>query len=599
MSFIFYTDVKANVIFEDNFATDSGLWTYYSGTAQSTLDSGAARTYQVTPRSANFLITSDPLPFSDDVIIEITYKYVSGGNQGAGLGINDTYIDGMIDAEPLSGELVVNIWQASANSASSTVSICMSDDTNCQRTYTTLYEIAKPQAANWNVFRIEYIDNVYSFILNNDESTRRTSKPTLRRPNYIWIGNPLYANQNQIFSSFLFDSIVATDNIQVPSYYFSQLDPVWKNEVYDNASSWAGSGNDTIGRWGCALTSGAMVLKKEGVNYPNDGSEITPHVLNDWLNSQPDGYVGNGLVNWIAITRLAKESYESGHADNSLEYSRQPYNETYLSNQIEADLLPILNTTGHFVTAHGAETDSWLISDPLSTDTTELDKNNEIVTINTFLPSLTDLSYMMFVGPTEIFTQLTDSEENLIAVVSADEELKDEEGLISASLSRISTLEKPSPGTYHLTVTNNSDANKELKIYLYDMDGHVYIHTISLEANSGKRYTIDYNQENSDENSVEEIIPEPTPTPTPSPTLTPSATPKPDCCECTHRCVGDRGAIHKVISRFFQVANTIHYPSHNRIETIKMKTVKKISQLKKKIKLPKIKFVTSWWSHKY
>jgi hypothetical protein len=50
-------------------------------------------------------------------------------------------------------------------------------------------------------------------------------------------------------------------------------DPTCSNQILDR----------TIGNWGCALTSAAMVLQYYGIHHP-DGSATTPSNLNEWLN---------------------------------------------------------------------------------------------------------------------------------------------------------------------------------------------------------------------------------------------------------------------------------------------------------------------------
>lgn len=58
----------------------------------------------------------------------------------------------------------------------------------------------------------------------------------------------------------------------------------WENDIYDTISG-------TIKQFGCALTSASMVLKYHGFSNTN------PKILNNWLISQLDGYLTNGLVN--------------------------------------------------------------------------------------------------------------------------------------------------------------------------------------------------------------------------------------------------------------------------------------------------------------
>lgn len=83
----------------------------------------------------------------------------------------------------------------------------------------------------------------------------------------------------------------------VPTMPYKQDDPQWGNQDYGNPSSYHGK----VRRYGCAMTSAAMLLNEQRPSY-----YINPGVLNEWLRSQPDGYKGSA-VNWVAVARFARE----------------------------------------------------------------------------------------------------------------------------------------------------------------------------------------------------------------------------------------------------------------------------------------------------
>lgn len=144
----------------------------------------------------------------------------------------------------------------------------------------------------------------------------------------LWVDNWLVADVRDWFSDGRAGSIalkvgtgaiapseVWFDNVQVellstehdvriamPEY--RQDDPQWSDNEYDHALSW--SDQPSIKRWGCALSSIAMVLRHYGFIFLPDGSELHPGTLNQWLRHQPDGYVADGWVNWLAIERLTR-----------------------------------------------------------------------------------------------------------------------------------------------------------------------------------------------------------------------------------------------------------------------------------------------------
>jgi hypothetical protein len=83
--------------------------------------------------------------------------------------------------------------------------------------------------------------------------------------------------------------------INVPD--IKQFSTPWSSQEYDQATKW--SLKPTIERWGCALTSAAMILR-------NFNHKVFPDFLNNWLKSQSDGYIRNGLINWLAVSRFSK-----------------------------------------------------------------------------------------------------------------------------------------------------------------------------------------------------------------------------------------------------------------------------------------------------
>ncbi|HEX8966146.1 MAG TPA: C39 family peptidase, partial [Patescibacteria group bacterium] len=190
-------------------------------------------------------------------------------------------------------------------------------------------------------------------------------------------------------------------NLNVP--LIKQSDDPWQSQEYDTAHLW-NSISTTIHDWGCALTSAVMALQYNGITKMPDNTPLDPASLNAWLKSQPDGYIGNGLVNWLAIprlTRLAKLSFNNpDFTSDALEYKRIQGNS---NESIAADLkngLPdILEEPGHFIIAKGTQGSTFTINDPyydrsLLTDT----YNNSFLHAGKFVPSHTDLSYLMFTG---------------------------------------------------------------------------------------------------------------------------------------------------------------------------------------------------------
>ena len=109
-----------------------------------------------------------------------------------------------------------------------------------------------------------------------------------------------------------------------------------------------------------------MIFRYHGIDRLPDGRELTPSTLNSWLTDQPDGYIGPGLTNWIALTRLSRQMHPV-LGTPVLEYQRlTSANISAASNQISQSLPVIVQIPGHFLVAKGiaAGQDDLIINDP-------------------------------------------------------------------------------------------------------------------------------------------------------------------------------------------------------------------------------------------
>lgn len=142
-----------------------------------------------------------------------------------------------------------------------------------------------------------------------------------------------------------------------------QDDAIWANELYDSAQDWAGAEAKTISRWGCALTSAVMILKHYGFNQLTASQALTPASLNIWLKSQPDGYLDQGWINWLAVARLTRELQPVWSTLikplPQLKYSYRSWKDWLSEGQIiikqelSKQYPVILELPGHFVVAKG------------------------------------------------------------------------------------------------------------------------------------------------------------------------------------------------------------------------------------------------------
>lgn len=188
-----------------------------------------------------------------------------------------------------------------------------------------------------------------------------------------------------------------------------QTDFRWADLEYDSASDWAAPAAPTLSRWGCAVTSMAMVLRYYGITVLPTGQILDPASLNSWLLAQPDGYVGPGLVNWLAVSRLTNLMSPVLNTPK-LEYSRGMGSSTFaVQDSLELRQPVIFNVPGHFVvgTSFTDQRNDINILDP-AFDLSVLSQHSQVLSARLFEPSFTDLSYIQVVHPVDVTLEVFD-----------------------------------------------------------------------------------------------------------------------------------------------------------------------------------------------
>lgn len=345
--------------------------------------------------------------------------------------------------------------------------------------------------------------------INNSLSTK-TSFPisTFQLGAALGINNKVYVIGGQTMDAeavnTVYEGFIPTPpsiTLNVP--LFKQTDPLWKNQTYDNAQIWSPQ-LKTIERWGCVLTSAAMILKFHGINKLPNGSNLNPGTLNSWLKNQKDGYVGTGWVNWLAISRLSKLAKQINGitAFDALEYSRiNGENKNKLKEDIEASIPDILEEPGHFVVAKGFNNDTFKINDPFYDRNTLNDGySNTFLSLNRFLPSNTDLSYIMISVSPEVDIVLKDQNGNNVGESFIQQPLVDDLNPSNTnSPIQILYLPKPLTGNYQLSISSTNNKQYYLNVFLYDKNGNVNTLTQSgmVGSNISNTFNITFNKEDS------------------------------------------------------------------------------------------------------
>ena len=298
------------------------------------------------------------------------------------------------------------------------------------------------------------------------------------------------------------------DNVRLGVPYFSQLDPQWRSEEYDSATTWAPA-DPSIGAWGCALSSMTMVMHYHDITTFADGTPLTPSTLNRWLLTQPDGYIGEGLLNWMAVTRLTNQ-LSSVFGTPSLEYrfSNQALQATLLS-ELETHHRPaVVNIPGHFLVAEGVvqsettegedqERDFYIL-DPAYTHTQLSQHADAPLSLRLLTPSYTDLSYFLFV-PTAATTDISlSTASELLPLTQHSEYLAaaTQDTETSSPPQLLWQLQQPASEDYLLEITGTPGQEYSVPFYSYAQYGEVTAHTLTGTFGYGpEKYHFSFNKE--------------------------------------------------------------------------------------------------------
>lgn len=286
----------------------------------------------------------------------------------------------------------------------------------------------------------------------------------------------------------------------------------WEDDVYDMATIWSPA-NPTINRWGCALTSATMILNYYGLQKIDASTNLTPETLNNWLKTQPDGYVNGGLLNWLAISRLTKnsKSFNPAFSYDALEYRRvSGMDNTQLDTDLSASQPDILEVPGHFIVAKGKTDSSYLINDPFyERDSLDDEYENSYVSLGRYIPSHTDLSYIQIISNPELNIELKDQNgsvpvENFIQSPISNPVT----GQPSGDPVRIVYKPQPLGGNYQIALSASSPTPYKLEVFIYDTQGRVKIFTFTGTVDSSSQiiYPLNFDKTTAANSTVKKVV---------------------------------------------------------------------------------------------
>lgn len=281
------------------------------------------------------------------------------------------------------------------------------------------------------------------------------------------------------FENILIDDPLVT---RLPIERLSQFDDRWLDREYDTAHTW--SNMPTIGRWGCTLTSLTMILRSYGLTTMVDGRVVDPNTVNEWLNNQPDGYVGQGLVNWFAAMRLVREISDRysvpGNELPKLEFSYAGLSnwQTMAQGEIAAGRPLIAEVPGHFPVVNGfdARSQDFLITDPLYEDYQFLSQHPPVKSLRLFRPSHTDLSALVVIHKPIVTVTIKNASGEVVSQTWEESIIPFGGG--GTEPRRFTAVFKPATGAYRIEVTG-AEQDGDLQVFSYDQTANLQLLTPS------------------------------------------------------------------------------------------------------------------------
>ncbi len=314
-------------------------------------------------------------------------------------------------------------------------------------------------------------------------------------------------------SAELFTATAAGD-LNVPDY--KQFTLPWGSQVYDGADNWFPLA-PSITRWGCALTSSAMILNYYGYHLLPDGNPLNPGTLNTWLKDN-NGYVDgitSGYVNPQAIAKLSKKA-KTINGITALDALQFVFIPGYSPSQLATDLTnshpDILEEPGHFIIAKGINGSTFDINDPAYNNRHTLNDgyNNTFLSMNRYIPSFTDLSYIMLTINPKYKITITDSSSNPVDVIQyVQQPLNDDlTGFPSGQPVKFLYFKQPPTGDYNVTISGNETGMYSLGSYLYDIGIGENDATLKGTVSDGNpdTFIIHFNADNANLSATNRII---------------------------------------------------------------------------------------------
>lgn len=331
-----------------------------------------------------------------------------------------------------------------------------------------------------------------------------------------------------------------------PIPYFSQKDPIWEDDEYDNAHVWTENPNYiSMESYGCAVTSAAMVLRYYNV-YKTPGNpetgllpkELTPGTLNEWLKDAEDADFRNGVTNFQSIADMTIKSHELDPTMPKLEYS-QGFTIADIDQELNSNRPAILKleylpseSDMHFVVATASANTTYGIHDPYYEERVTLSPHYDtVLRVDKYQVTNSDFSYLIFAIDEVVDLELLNNFNESVGQVQLEKPIFDQVQQSSSGAETLKVLyyKYPPPGEYTLKISAPDNQSYQLDTYVYDQKGNKELQTFTgtVGPSDTDNFQLSFDKENVENSEIAHVSPSPSPTPSPTPVPTPTPSPSP------------------------------------------------------------------------
>lgn len=203
-----FSKTAAAYFFSEEFnetSLDTSVWQIHQNAGSITPD-GNTYTFSSNKNSFPYIYSKNSIfPENQDSEVTIKFQYISTAPWGNGIVVADDKLPANTQ-RPTAEHGTLGIWQDSISKLHVDSNICPESNPSCGTTGLAVY-IDTTTNTQIHEFKFSYKNKKYYVFIDNNSIPVFVSAPTDRTPKYLWFGNPLQTDHNDLWTSFKIDYI--------------------------------------------------------------------------------------------------------------------------------------------------------------------------------------------------------------------------------------------------------------------------------------------------------------------------------------------------------------------------------------------------------